>query len=292
MIVSDITLFDTLTAALDGTASQIQLSEQQLSTGRRVNQPSDDPAAYAETEVLSQQSSAITNDVSIANQVQSQLSTIDNVLSSAGNALDSAVQLATQGADATTSTSQMADLGKEVNALLSQTIGLANSQYDGSYVFGGDKVLTAPYSATGIYSGGTNGNSAVLSDGTSMQVNFNGQLIFGDATTGPIGALSALAAALNAGNKTAVAATLPQLQASIQQIATARAGIGTTINTALAEATNGNSNLVTLTAAINNVSGTDIAKTTLLFQEQSVQQQALVSLGSELSKIPLIDILA
>ena len=292
MIVSDITLFNTLTAALDGTASQIQLSEQQLSTGRRVNQPSDDPAAYAQTEVLSQQSSAITNDVSIADQVQSQLSTVDNVLSSAGNALDSAVQLATQGADATTSTSQMADLGKEVNALLSQMIGLANSQYDGSYVFSGDKVLTAPYSAAGIYSGGTNGNSVELSDGTSMQVNFNGQLIFGDATTGPIGALSALAAALNAGNKTAVATTLPQLQASIQQIATARAGIGTTINTASAEATNGNSNLVTLSAAINNVSGTDIAKTTLLFQEQSVQQQALVSLGSELNKIPLIDILA
>jgi flagellar hook-associated protein 3 FlgL len=125
-----------------------------------------------------------------------------------------------------------------------------------------------------------------------MQLNFNGQSIFGDATTGPIGTLTALAAALNAGNQSAVAATLPQLQAAIQQIATARAGIGTTIDTASAEATNGNSNLVTLASAINNVSGTDIAKTALLFQEQNVQQQALVNLGSELSKLPLINILA
>ena len=292
MIVSDITLFDTLTAALDGTASQIRLTEQQLATGRRVNQPSEDPAAYAQAEVLSQQSSAITNDVSIANQVQSQLSTVDNALSGASNALDSAVQLATQGADATISTSQMADLGQQVNALRSQMISLANSQYNDAYVFSGDNVLTAPYSAAGAYSGGTNSNAVVLSDGTSMQVNFNGQAIFGDATTGPIGTLTALAAALNSGNKVAVAATLPQLQASIQQIATARAGIGTTINTASAEATNGNSILVTLMAAINNVSGADIAKTISLFQEQSVQQQALVSMGSELSKMPLINILA
>jgi flagellar hook-associated protein 3 FlgL len=225
-------------------------------------------------------------------QAQSQLSTIDNALSGVVNALDSAVQLATQGADATISTSQMADLGHEVNGLLSQTIGLANSQYKGTYVFGGDKVLTAPFSVAGVYSGGTNSNSVVLSDGTSMQLNFNGQSILGNTTTGAIGALTALAAALNAGNKTAVAATLPQLQASIQQIATARAGIGTTIDTGSAEATNGNSNLVTLSAAINNVSGTDVAKTALLFQEQSIQQQALISLGSELSKLPLINILA
>ena len=292
MIVSNITLFDTLTAALDGTASQIQLTEQQLATGRRVNQPSDDPAAYAQAEVLSQQSSAITNDVSIANQVQSQLSTADNVLSSASNALDSAVQLATQGADATISTSQMADLGQQVNALLSQIISLANSQYNGAYVFSGDKALTAPYNAAGVYLGGANSNAVVLSDGTSMQVNFNGQSIFGDATTGPIGTLTALAAALNSGNKTAVAATLPQLQASIQQIASARAGIGTTANTASAEIMNGNNILVTFLAAINNVSGADIAQTISHFNEQSVQQQALVSLGSELSKMPLINILA
>jgi flagellar hook-associated protein 3 FlgL len=292
MIVSDITLFGTLTAALDGTASQIQLSEQQLATGRAVNQPSDDPAAYAQTEVLSQQSSAVTNDVSIASQVQSQLSTVDNALANAGNALDTAVQLATQGADATVSTTQMADLGQEVNGLLAQTIGLANSQYNGAYLFGGDQVLTAPYSAAGAYAGAASTNSVVLSDGTSMQLNFNGQSIFGDATSGVIGALTALGAALNGGDKTATAAALPQLQSAIQQIAATRAGIGTTINTASAEATNGNSNLVTLTAAINNVSGTDIAKTALLFQEQSVQEQALVNLSSELSKLPLVNILA
>jgi flagellar hook-associated protein 3 FlgL len=292
MVVSDISLFNTLATALDQTANQIQLSEQQLATGQGVSQPSDDPAAYAQTEVLSQQSSAITNDVSIATQAQSQLSTIDSALSSAGNLLDSAVQLATQGADSTVSTSQMADLGQEVNGLLAQMIGMANTQYDGAYVFSGDQVLTAPYSAAGDYSGGTNTNSVVLSDGTSMQLNFNGQSIFGDATTGPIGTLTALAAALNSGDQSAVAATLPQLQAAIQQIATARAGIGTTMDTASAEATNGNSNLTTLAAAINNVSGTDVAKTTLLFQEQTTQQQALVSLSSELSQLPLVNILA
>jgi flagellar hook-associated protein 3 FlgL len=292
MIVSDISLFSGLTTALDATASQLQLTEQQLSTGRSVNQPSDDPAAYAQTELLSQQSSAITNDIAIANQAQSQLSTVDNALSDVSNALDSAVQLATQGADGSISTSQMTDLGQEAQGLLAQTVESANTQYNGAYVFGGDQVLTAPYSSAGTYSGDTNANSVVLSDGTSMQLTFNGQSVFGDLTTGPIGALTALVTALNASDKSAVAAALPQLQASIQQIAATRAAIGTTMNNASAEVSNGNNTLTTLTAESNDVSGTNIAQTALLFQEQSAQQQALVNLGSEMSQLPLINILA
>lgn len=292
MVVSDISLFNYLTSALDNTSSQLQLTEQQTATGLRVNQPSDDPAAYAEAKLLSQQESAANNDISVASQAQDQLSTIDNALSGVTNALDSAIQQATQGADSTISTTQMAALGQAVTGLLAQVIGVGNTRYNGAYVFGGDQVLNTPYSATGVYSGDSQSNSVTLSDGTSMQLSFNGQSIFGDATTGAIGTLTALAAALNAGDKSAVAAALPQLQTAIQQVAGARAAIGSTMNAASAEVSDGNNNLVSLQSAVSDVSGADIAKTAMLFQEQSVEQQALVSLGSELSKMPLVNILA
>ncbi|HJU09814.1 MAG TPA: hypothetical protein VJ728_03005 [Candidatus Binataceae bacterium] len=292
MVVSDISLFNYLTSALDNTSSQLQLTEQQTATGLRVNQPSDDPAAYAEAKLLSQQESATNSDISVASQAQDQLSTIDNALSGVTNALDSAIQQATQGADSTISTTQMAALGQAVTGLLAQVIGVGNTRYNGAYVFGGDQVLNTPYSATGVYSGDSQSNSVTLSDGTSMQLSFNGQSIFGDATTGAIGTLTALAAALNAGDKSAVAAALPQLQTAIQQVAGARAAIGSTMNAASAEVSDGNNNLVSLQSAVSDVSGADIAKTAMLFQEQSVEQQALVSLGSELSKMPLVNILA
>jgi flagellar hook-associated protein 3 FlgL len=292
MTISDISLFSSLASALDNTASELQLTEQQISTGKSVNQPSDNPAAFAESELLTEQQSAVTNDVSIATQAQNQLSTTGSALTSTANALDSAIQLATQGADSTLNASQMQALGATVSGLLSQVIGLANTQYDGAYVFSGDQVLSQPFSATGVYSGDSNSNSVTLSDGTSIQLTFDGQSIFGDATTGAIGTLTTLVSALNAGDKSAVSAALPQLQTSLQQIATASTAIGTTTDTASAEVTNGNSTLTALAGDINNVSGTDIAQATMLFQEQSVQQQALVSLGSELSKMPLINILA
>jgi flagellar hook-associated protein 3 FlgL len=292
MPISNISLFNSLALALNNNANQLQATEQEISTGKSVNQPSANPAAYAESELLTDQQSALTNDVSLATQAQDQLNTISSALTSTANALDSAIQSATQGADATISSSQMQDLGQTVSGLLSQVISLANTQYSGSYVFGGDQVLTQPYSATGTYSGDANGNSVQLSDGTSLQLTFDGQSIFGDSTTGVIGTLTSLVSALNAGNKSAVAATLPQLQSALQEIATASDNVGTSASAAANTITNGNNNLTTLASDINDVSGTNVAQAATQFQAEDTQQQALVALGSELSQMPLINILA
>ena len=63
MSVADLTLFNGLASSLDNTTSAMQTLAQQLGTGKRVNQPSDDPTAFASSELLSQQQSVVTNDV-------------------------------------------------------------------------------------------------------------------------------------------------------------------------------------------------------------------------------------
>jgi flagellar hook-associated protein 3 FlgL len=292
MSISDLTLFNTLAFSLDNTTANLQTLEQQLSTGKRVNQPSDGPAAFAQGELYTQQQSAITNDVSIATLAQNQLSSTDGALASVNTALDTALQDATQGSDGTLNASQMASIGQAVGGLLSQVIGSANFQYGASYVFGGNQVLTPPFNSSGNYSGDAGTNSAQLSDGTKLPLTFNGQAIFGDSTTGVIGALTALQTALNAGNQTAVAATLPQLQAAITQIAQVRSGIGGTINAAANEVTVGNTNIISLTSSITTATGLDIAKGAAQLQLLNLQEQALVSLGTDLGKIPLINVLA
>jgi flagellar hook-associated protein 3 FlgL len=292
MTISDLTLFNTLSSALDNTTSNIQALEQQLATGKMVNEPSDNPAAFAQAELLAQQQSAITNDVSIASLAQNQLTATDGALSSVNDALDTAIQDATEGSDGTLNASEMASIGQAVGGLLTQVIGSANFQYGSTYVFAGNQVLNPPYDSTGNYSGDTGSNSAQLSDGTQLQLTFNGQAIFGDSTTGAIGALTALQTALNTGNQAGVAATLPQLQAAITQIAQVRSAIGGTINNSSSEAANGNADLVSLTSSITSATGLDVAQGAANLQQLNLQEQALVSVGSDLTKIPLIDITA
>lgn len=292
MSVSDLTLFNTLSFSLDNTTTNLQTLEQQLSTGKRVNEPSDDPAAFAQGDLLTQQQSAVTNDVSIASLAQTQLTATDGALSSVNTALDTAIQDATQGADGTLNASQMASIGQAVAGLVSQVIGSANFQYGGTYVFGGNQVLAPPYDSSGNYSGDTGANFAQVSDGTKLQLTYNGQAIFGDSTTGAIGALVALQTALNSGSQTAVAATLPQLNAAITQIAQVRSGLGGTINDAASEVTAGNTNLVSLTSSVTSATGLDVAQGAANEQELNLQEQALVSLGTDLAKLPLINVLA
>src|SRR5579862_1936162 len=97
MAVSDLSLFTSTAYALDNVTSNLQQIEQQVASGKSVNQPSDDPTAYASADVLSAQASALSNDNLLGQQVQSQLSTADNALSNVANSIDSAISIATQG---------------------------------------------------------------------------------------------------------------------------------------------------------------------------------------------------
>jgi flagellar hook-associated protein 3 FlgL len=292
MSVPDLSLFSSLAYSLDNSTANLQQIEQQIATGKQVLQPSDNPTAYAASQVLSAQQSAVSNDLVLAQQVQAQLTTADGALANVGNAINSALSIATQGASATTSPSAMATLGAQVQSILSQVIGEANSQYGGSYLFAGNQVQAAPYDSSGNYIGDNGSNSVTFSNGNQVQTNFDGQSIFGNTGSGLIGTLTALASALNGGNQAAVAAALPQLQTALTNLATSRGNLGINLQTANNLITNATDQSTSLQASISNLTGVDIARAAANEQETLLQQQALVSLGSDLGKIPLVNILA
>ena len=266
--------------------------EQQLATGKQVSQPSDNPTAFGAAQILNAQASSISNDLLLGQQVQSQLNTADSALANVDTALNSALSIATEGADGSASVSAMAALGAQVQALQQQVIGAANSQYGGSYLFGGDQVQTPPYDSAGTYTGNTATNAVTFGNGTSVQTNFNGLTVFGDNSTGLIATMGALAAALNSGDKAAVAAALTQLQTALTTVATARGSLGGNLTAANNVVTDAGSQNITIQAALQNLIGTDIPKAAIKQQEALLQEQALVALGTGLAKIPLINILA
>lgn len=292
MPVADLTLYNSLAYALDQTTANLQQLEVQMASGKTVNAPSDDPVAFAQSQLLNVQQSAISNDVTIAQQANAKLTTIDGTLSTVADAINSAIANATEGADSSMNASQMATLAQTVQSTLNQVMGSANMQYGGVYVFAGNQVLTQPFSAAGAYSGDNGSNSVTFSNGSTAQLTFDGQAIFGDTNNGLIGALTSLVNALNLGDHAAVAATLPQLQNALQTLSQAQGTVAAGESTTTNLVTNSNSQLTTLQTSASNLVGTDVAQAATQEQEISLQQQALVSLGSDLAKIPLINILA
>jgi flagellar hook-associated protein 3 FlgL len=292
MIVPNLTLIDSLAFSLDQTTSKLQLTEQQLATGKRVMQPSDDPVAYSEAQLSNQAQSAVSNDLALAQQTQGRLATVDNALASVTSSINSALVSATQGADGSITPAQMQTIGTQVQGILDQVIAAADQQYAGSHVFAGNQILTTPFNPLGAYAGDAGTNSVTFSDGTKLQLSFDGKSIFGDNATGLIGTLTSLVAALNAGNKAAVSATMPRLQAALQTVVQARSLVGISLNAASNLLGSSNNELTILQTASDSLVGVDVAQAAMHEQETLLQQQALVSLGSSFGKLPLVNILA
>lgn len=137
MRIATSTIYSNQTLAIENLEAQYQHQGQELSTGISLNVPSDNPTVIA-------QDLSVRNDSAVTTQVgqnltglNNLLSTTDSTLSSLTGILQSARNLAIEGASDSITPSQRAQIGQQVNQLLEQSIGLANTQYDGKYVFSG-----------------------------------------------------------------------------------------------------------------------------------------------------------
>lgn len=140
MRIATSTIYNNQTLSIDNLQATYQQQASELSSGIALNVPSDDPSVIA-------QDLSIRNDSAVTTQVSSNLTnlnnllaTTDSTLSSLTGILQSARNLAIEGATDTITTAQRSAIGAQVNQLLEQAIGLGNTKYDGKYIFAGTNV--------------------------------------------------------------------------------------------------------------------------------------------------------
>lgn len=163
MRISTDSIYQQQVASIDNITAQEALYGQQLSSGKAVTKPGDDPtqiaqdlSAHTDIGVQTQVGQNLTN-------VSSQLTTVDGALSSLTSVLQSARSLAIEGASDTNTPSQLQEVAAQVYQLLQQSVGIANTQYGGSYVFAG---TATPSSAP-----------VVLTGSPATAVTFSGNLV-------------------------------------------------------------------------------------------------------------------
>jgi flagellar hook-associated protein 3 FlgL len=186
MRIATSTIYDNQTNTIDNLSAQYQQIGQQLSSGKSLQKPSDDPAVVSQDLTLTNTISAENNDASNATSAQHTLTFTDSTLSSLTTVLQTARSLCVEGAtDIIPNGSQRPLIGKQVEGLLEQAIGLANSQYGDTYVFAGTGPRTsAPVTPIGTppssvaFTGNLNAtteiiNGVTVQTGTTLQQAFN-----------------------------------------------------------------------------------------------------------------------
>ncbi|HBH7068067.1 TPA: flagellar hook-associated protein FlgL [Enterobacter cloacae] len=158
---------------------------EQMSTGKRVNRPSDDPIAASQAVVLSQSQSQ-NSQFALARTFASQkVSLEDNVLSQVNAAITSAKEKLVNAGNGTLSDDDRLSLASDLQGIRDQLMNLANSaDGNGRYIFAGYKTEAPPFdAATGDYNGGTQAISQQVDTARNMVISHTGQQIFESITS-------------------------------------------------------------------------------------------------------------
>lgn len=157
---------------------------EQMSTGLRVNRPSDDPIAASQAVVLSQAQAQTAQFASARSFATQRISQETNTLSSVTTAIQTAQEKIVYAGNGTLSDDDRASLATDLQGIRDQLMNLANSQDgNGRYMFAGYKTDSAPFdSTTGDYAGGTTNVEQQVDSSRSMVIGHTGDKIF-DAVT-------------------------------------------------------------------------------------------------------------
>jgi flagellin-like hook-associated protein FlgL len=140
---------------------------QQVSTGLRVNQPSDDPGASAAMVISLASSANVDQYTSNVSATQARMQTADSAINSVVTSLNTAVTLAGAGATGTSSAANDQALAAQAQGILSSVISQANTSYQGVYLFAGSASNTPPFVAASTTYLSQHGSAAVPLSNTS-----------------------------------------------------------------------------------------------------------------------------
>ncbi len=279
MRVTETTMLAAMTSSVDNSSSNYETLQDELSTGRRINEPSDDPNGASQAMTvrsllvnISQYQSDASSATSFLKYTDSQISSVVSLVQSART---TAVAAANSG---TTDSSEDSAYAATIQSAIDQLTNLANSSYGGENIFAGQKTTTAPYTsgdATHAYSGDEGALNATIGQGNTMQINIPGDQVFGKA----FAALEQLKTDITSGDATSISNTdLPAIDASLSDIGTAQAKVGTKIDTLNDATAQLGTTQLNYQSNLSSLEDVDIATVyTQLQSAQNVYQASLVA---------------
>ena len=182
MRISSVTMFEQSTASMNRQQSDFLKVSQQIASGRRVVNPSDDPQA-ASRAVGVDQAKAVTEQYGDARvSARNSLAQTESVLNSVSDAITSAKTLLVQASSDTLSNVDRESVASELKGIYETMLGQANAtDGNGRYLFGGYNDSNPPYVKQGgaaVYQGDDNAREQRVDASRLMPVTENGISIF------------------------------------------------------------------------------------------------------------------
>lgn len=284
---------------LAGSLDQIQANQQQLtaelSSGVRVNSISQDPLAAGENVLLLNQIQQDDSFTRTSSLVTGQLQVADSALGSVVTQLTQAISLATSANNGTLNSNDVQSVGNQIAGILAEVESLANTSYQGQFIFAGGQNSTAPFSTSNAtspsvtsYNGDSGVNYLQMPNGQKIQLNVPGNQIFlGSGTTSVFAALNNLVADYSSGkvNTQQAVTDTAALNTALNYVSQQRVTLDNSITRLTAATDAVTSQQTQLTAAQTNLMQADVPQVATQLSLNETQQTALEDVIAQLGSV-------
>jgi flagellar hook-associated protein 3 FlgL len=281
-----------LVGSLDQTQSTEQQLTAELSSGVSISSISQNPVAAGENVLLLNQIQQDDSFTQSSNLVNGQLQVADSTLGSVVTQLTQAVSLATSANNGTLNASDVQSVGAQISGILDEVESLANTSYQGQYIFGGGQTTTTPFTTSSngspnvtSYNGDQDINYLQTPNGQKIQLNVPGSQIFlGTGSKSVFAALNSLVADYSTGtvNTTQAISDTEALSTALSYVSQQRVTIDNSITQVTAASDAVTAGQTQLTTAQTGLVQADVAAVSTQLATAETQQTALEDVIAQL----------
>jgi flagellar hook-associated protein 3 FlgL len=216
----------------------------------------------------------------------------DSTLGEVVSQVTSAISLAVGAANGTLNGANLQTMAQQVAAIRDNVLSLANTSYQGSYLFSGSQGDTAPFSldttvtpATASYNGDAAMQTIVTPGGQKIQISLPGSTVFGSGSTGVLGVLNQLVSDLTSGAPAAnISADSSALTDALKNVSTQRSFLNNSLSTIQQTSTYAQTQEAQLKVQQGQLVSSDPAKVATDLKANQTQYQALLSVITALQQ--------
>jgi len=279
-------------ANLQGNLSAMAALQAQMSSGKKISTPSDDPAGASDLLRLRGEQRAIAQQTRNATDGGSWLTTVDTALSSTLDQLRRARDLTVQGGNGALGQVSRDALATEIDGVRDGLVQQANATYLGRTVFAGTSDAGVAFDPTTYaFTGSPTANPVERRVGptATVRVDSDGAAVFGDGPNSVFALLDQVSATLRAGgNPTSY---LDALDARMESMLTEVASVGARQDQVLSATSNLQSKDLDVKSQLSGVEDIDLAKTIMELQMQELAYNGALGAASKVIQHSLQDFL-
>lgn len=288
-------LHRTLVNNIHSAQKRVMDTQEQLSSGYRVNRPSDDPVRSTRIMELLSQQSQIEQYKANMEQAVAWSRASEDAVTHAVDLVQRARTLVLQGSNDSQSAEARLSMASEITNMVDSLKLVANSKLGDEYLFSGTATTTAPYTIGGpdTYAGNAGSVTRIVGPGETVAVGITGSSAFGTGASGLIATLRSIASNLTANTTASIAnlrsGDLQNLDVALQNLGSIRATAGEVQSRLETQVVRLEDLSISNQELLSMARDTDIAVASSEYAQRAAALQAALKTGQQIVMPSLVD---